>query len=98
LTIVRAAGPRASSAAFAAKAALDCCAVAPSFQVTVSFSRAFLAAHHVSPTMATPPSSRLSAVPPSTTNAWRTPGSLEISSALELATFPPNTGHFTNTA
>ena len=75
-----------------------CAAVGPSFHVTCSFSRAVFACHQLSATIATPPSSPSRSVPPSTTNAWRTPGMALIASRLALATLPPNTGHFSNTA
>lgn len=48
--------------------------------------------------MATPPSRPLRSVPPSTTNAWRTPGRARTTSRFALATLPPKTGHFSNTA
>jgi anaerobic selenocysteine-containing dehydrogenase len=54
--------------------------------------------HLLTGKISTPGNSPLSAVPPSTTKAWRTPGSLTTSATLELATFPAKTGHFTNTA
>ena len=61
-------------------------------------SRAVRACHQLSATIATPERRPVSSVPPSTTNAWRTPGIDLIWSTLELATLPPNTGHFSNTA
>ncbi len=75
-----------------------CSAVAPSFQTTFSFWRAARACHQLSATIATPPASVAGSAPPSTTNAWRTPGSALISSRFAAATFPPNTGHFSKTA
>ena len=86
-----------------AKPSLLCAAVGPSSQVTSSFSRARLAAHQLFATMATPSLSPCGSPPglaslALTMNASWTPGSALMASTLALATLPPNTGHFWNTA
>ena len=72
----------------------------PSSHVTLSFFRACWTSHQLSPTIATPGMRpiRPPCVPPSTTNACLTPGSLLISSTFALTTLPANTGHFTKLA
>src|SRR5713226_2792856 len=54
--------------------------------------------HQLSATIATPQSKPVRSLPPSTTNACRTPGMALISSTFALTTRPANTGHFWNTA
>ena len=93
----------ASSAARCAKPSLLCAAVGPSSHVTLSFSRARLAAHQLFATMATPSLSPCGsplglASLALTMNASCTPGSAFSASTLALVTLPPNTGHFWNTA
>lgn len=99
LRTVRSLGLANSSAARCANQAELCCAVGPSSHVTCSCWRATLALYQLSATIATPGMSPSSAVPtPFTTKACVTPGSLRTWSKLALATLPPNTGHFSNTA
>ena len=61
---------------------------------TCSLPRAVCACHQLSATIATPGIRPRVSVVPSTTNAWRTPGSALIASRLALTTLPPKTGHF----
>ena len=91
-------GSFSSSAARASNAFVLCFAVSPSLQVTLSAFRAVCACQKLSATMATPPSSSASAVPPSTVKALSTPGMRRISSRFADFTLPANTGHFRKVA
>ena len=87
-----------SSSARAWKPSLVCDDVGCDAQVTFSLVRADCACHQLSATIATPGTSAVRFVPPSSTKACFTPGSALISSRFALATAAPNTGAFSYTA